>query len=235
MGARRAVLAALAALAAGQGPARERPRDPWVFRTRCAGVESALVVALHRELWLAYDPRRCALVRAWHGGDVGLGAADAAPARWLDGTPDGVWWLVRGEEALAMTPRWRGYVLRDGQVTLRYELRVGEVAVTVEETPELVRPRELADDPAAIAPWVEPSMVGLRRAFRASGVPEGASVCLALADTLRGGVLARDLADPIEAELEGGLVRVAARLPLRADGAWSEVLAFFSFGGASRR
>lgn len=225
------VVACLAA--ASQAP--KRPRDPWVFRGRVDDIERAVTVALHAELWIAYDSTTCALRRAWNGRDGGASQAAADGARLLDGSEGGTWWVLRDGVARSPSVVWRGYAFRGQQVTLRYELVLDDVHIAIEETPELVRPTDLADDPASIAPWVSRDMLGLRRTFRASGIPAGASVSLALHDEVRGNVISQDLLDPFERSAErSGRRALRARLPLRGAEAWGELIYFFDARAASR-
>ena len=229
-----AVLAALAFQGAGPSAIR-RPRDPWVFRVTIACVDRAVTVALDASLWTAYDTEMCSLRLAWRGDFGGEARAAQSGARWLEGAAGGVWWLVRDGQARALEPVWRGYAFRGQQATLRYELRHEEVRVSIEETPEFVRPADLADDPSSLAPWVMRDMVGLRLTFRASGIPDGATVTLALSEKLQGNLLSVDLADPIDRPLEGGAERrVAARMPLRGSEAWNELVYFFGRGSGRR-
>lgn len=224
---RSCVLAAAACAASFAGV--DRPRDPWVMRGAVDGVESAVTLALHAELWVSYDARWCSLHGAWSGRGSAERTVDVPAARRLDGADGAVWWLVQHGEARLVEARWLGYVLRDGQATLRYEMRCGDARMLVEETPELVRPADLADDPSAIAPWVRADMLGLRRTFHATGVPDGAQLCLTLSDRVRGGVVVQELADLIEEPCEGeGCRRWSARMPLVGAEAWNELIYFFA-------
>lgn len=231
-----AMVCALTAAPADPSSAQHlRPRDPWVFRGRVADVERAVTLALEQRMWVSYDTETCALRVAWNGSNGGETKAEARGARWLDGARGGVWWLVRNGQARELETVWRGYVFRGSQVTLRYELRLDDVRIGIEETPEFLQPTDLADDPSSIAPWVTRDMVGMRRTFRASGIPDGAGVSLTLADEMRGNLLSQDLVDPLEAPGSATTTRrIFARMPLRGADAWNELIYFFEGPASSR-
>lgn len=56
----------------------ERPRDPWVFRSVLDGEPRMVVLALHEDLWVAYDAGNGELARAWTGDVVFRGAVHDA-------------------------------------------------------------------------------------------------------------------------------------------------------------
>ncbi len=135
--------------------APDRPRDPWVFRCVLDGNPRMVVIALHEHLWLAYDAESCSLRQVWRDGvkfDGAVYTTVHGPQPTSKGEPvfigpnDDVWTVMeldgRGNPPRGVTsvsPIWKGYAIRDDQVTLRYKLPlpIGGYA-TVEETPELV-------------------------------------------------------------------------------------------------
>lgn len=194
------ILCALAAAFAppmepGWAPTRsqapvQRPRDPWVFRAELDGRAARLVAALSSELWVAYDPVSCGLGKAWsqgvrpaaEPGVRGLGArfVAAGPA-YLEHHASGgaAWTLVDATGATHPAhPRWRGFRVEQGALRIAFEVALpGGGVARVEETPEFVRPEKLFEDPQSHAPWLARGLVGLRRTFRASGIPEGWRLC----------------------------------------------------------
>ncbi|HMQ01322.1 MAG TPA: cytochrome C, partial [Cyclobacteriaceae bacterium] len=52
----------------------KRPRDPWVFRSVLDGQPRMVTVALHDDLYLAFDARHAGLYKAWKGGVILDGA-----------------------------------------------------------------------------------------------------------------------------------------------------------------
>ena len=241
-----ALLASLAVatpLAPGQG-LPERPRDPWVFRSTLDGRPRMVTIALDRDLWVAYDATWCGLYAAWKGdvdfdGSASPGEPRAPPstpalrgARDLEGPDGAVWWIARDGEAVAAKPVWRGYAFDGGQVQLRYELVHPDGArIQVEETPEFVLPEKLYEDPASAAPWLHAGMVGFRRTFAASGVPEGTQVFLSLRAEVEGGYLIERLLDLVEEDerTPDGRTRrrMSGRLPLDSQASTNEIIFFF--------
>lgn len=128
--------------------AHERPRDPWVFRSVLDHNARMITVALHEDLWLAYDAQDLSLYQAWAGGvelkgavyDGRHGPQPESKVEQLyfrrtgDETP---WRVYEGRREVPTTFRYLGYRIANGQVTLRGELRLedGRVIV-VSDTPE---------------------------------------------------------------------------------------------------
>lgn len=232
-------LATLAALAQG---AAVRPRDPWVFRATLDQRPRAVVIALANEMWVAYDAATCGIYRCWSGGVAPRDEAFAVDGAVLTEAPTGsVWWIESQGKAELADAIFRGYRFKNNQVTLRYELRLKDGArIHVEETPEFERPDELAEDPTTVAPWMKRDLIGLRRSFKASGIPEGLRVSLTVRATCVGYVTFDRLLDPIDREVEGEggvkLRELFARLPIDGDNATSEIHFFFAppGGGAAK-
>jgi len=179
------------ALALGQSDAlspSESRRDPWVFRSVLDGRARMLTAVLREDLWVGYDAGTCALYGAWSGGvafegavydtvhgpqpsvigpfllspDAGL--AESAPAPWLgqrvaDGAP------------LALEVRYRGYRLDHSEapgLELLWELTLPDgTRIEVRERPSAMGAGEM---PARGLPE---NVVGLRRVFEVSGLPDG--------------------------------------------------------------
>ncbi|MBI5433804.1 MAG: hypothetical protein HZA52_13310 [Planctomycetes bacterium] len=171
-------LLVLALCAAFVGP--ERPSDPWVFRGAWDGHERVLVARLDRALGVVYDLEHASLVSAF-AGDVREGERGFE----LDGAihtqgPEGaVWWVEEGGNAKLAETHFKGHRFQNGQVTLRWELVTASGAkIQIEETPEFERPEDFDADPTSVAPWLVPGLIGLRRSFKASGLPAGVRLAL---------------------------------------------------------
>lgn len=150
----------------------ERPREAWVFRSILDQRPRVVTVALHEDLWIAYDATNCGLYRAWHG-DVRLdgavyttvhGPQPRSRGRTYANGLDGDIWHVRGEDGAApASVRWLGYAISGGQVHLRYELTLdGGARVKITERPEY----RTDDDGQPI----------LERLFSVEGLPAGATL-----------------------------------------------------------
>ncbi len=60
------ILAVLISSCSGPS-APERPRDPWVFRSVLDERPRMITMALHKNMWSAYDTQKCGLYKAWQG------------------------------------------------------------------------------------------------------------------------------------------------------------------------
>jgi hypothetical protein len=148
------LLAALGAAGATQGQKTpERPRDPWVFRCVLDTRPRIIVIALHKDLYVAYDTTDCSLYKAWQG-DVKFDGAvyttvhgPQPTSRGVDcivETDDKPWLLRRGGKPNDNpTPRWLGYRFIGGQVHMRYRFNFDDISVVVVEVPEA---RMVGDD-----------------------------------------------------------------------------------------
>ena len=160
-------------------PTGGRPRDPWVFRSVLDGNARMVTVALHEDLWLAYDAADLSLDKAWSGGVEFQGAVfdgrhgpqpESVAATTYYENPDGETWRVfQGTTQVPITIRYRGYRLQDDTVTLFGSLVLPDgAAIDVEETPEVQ-----ATDPDAVT---------LLRRVRVGPVPPGYRVSIRTAD-----------------------------------------------------
>ena len=124
---------------------RERPRDPWVFRTVLDENPRMIVAALDTSLWVAYDATDCSLKRAWSGGvkfdgAVYTGVHGPQPtsigANYLNesGSDRAQWSLRSDGDTRPIALDYGGYRIDGGELRLSY--RAGEVHV--EERPEYV-------------------------------------------------------------------------------------------------
>ena len=202
------------------GPAARAPDaggpGPRAFRSVLDGRPRMLTLALGEDLWVAYEVSSGALYKVWRDGVDLEGAvydtrhgpqpASRGPAWWV--SPQRRPWRVLragGEEQPRV--RYRGHRLRDGGVTLSYDLHLADGAVVrVEETP-----RRVEDAGGG---------KGLERSFATQGVTEGVQVALALH--------LASLRSPDAFEIDGGALEgvaaapdssLDARLVLRSNGA----------------
>jgi cytochrome c len=167
-------LLCLAAAAAAADAPLERGRDPFAFRAVLDERPRMLLLALGRELWVAYDAERAALYEVWPDGvdfegavyDWNHGPQPTSRGRvWWVSPWEEPWQVVRGGRTLAARVRWRGHRFEGGRVTLLYELELdGGARIRVAESPERVRAADGA--------------LGFTRRFVTSGVPAGAELRL---------------------------------------------------------
>jgi hypothetical protein len=219
----------------------QRPRDPWVFRSVLDSRARMVTIALSDEIWLAYDASGCGLYKAWKGG-VHFDGAVYTTVHGPQPTSQGSVYLQESDQdAWSLTDpdgvrspvhaRWRGYILQRGQVNLQYDLELpNQVLVRIEETPEFVKPEKLFEDPSSQAPWLSNSLVGLRRTFTASGLPEGWSVSVAIQADCTGYLMERLTAvEEQEISLPDGSKgrRISGQVPLDAATPRNELMLFF--------
>jgi cytochrome c len=129
-----------------------RPLDPWVFRSVLDKKPRMLTLALHPEMYVAYDLTTCTIYKIWKGGVSKDGAAytdkkTIQPSSWgaayfLDNQHQFSWHVeVGGQNRLAKIIS-KGYSFTNNQITLNYAL-ILEPADTawVAERPEFVTDR----------------------------------------------------------------------------------------------
>jgi len=155
--------------------APERPRDIWAFRSVLDNRARMLTLALHKDLWVAYDATNCGLYRAWSGGvkfDGAVYTTVHGPQPTSMGTVHvpgitdrPVWTMVSGGKALNQAPEFKGYRFQNGQIQIQYRFRLpGRREVWVYETPEAAPKSDTA--------------IELMRAFSVKGLRAGEEVVL---------------------------------------------------------
>ncbi len=124
----------------------ERPRDPWVYRSVLDERPRMISIALHENLWSAYDTRYCTLYKAWQGGVNFDGAVyttrhGVQPTTFgttylIDSLGSSVWSVSGDGIAQVVTPNYQGHYFKNDQVTLNYQFQYQEEQIQVAETPE---------------------------------------------------------------------------------------------------
>ena len=185
------LLALLLSIGAAQGQPPEtpkRPRDPWVFRCVLDKRPRMVTVALSDEMWIAYDTAACGLYKAWRGGvnfDGPVYTTVHGPqpttigTAYLEGIEGDVWSAtVDGKDGPAM-PVWRGYRFNGDHLALEYEIVLPDGRkVSVQESPEFVRPEQMFDEARMEELVLQKGHPGLFRNFLARDVPEGVKLSL---------------------------------------------------------
>jgi hypothetical protein len=153
----------------------ERPRDPWVFRCVLDKRPRMVVIALHKNLWVAYDATTCSLYKAWKGDVKFQGAVydhvhGPQPAvrgvAMLDGVEGNNWIMHHQGSQLECTAIWMGYRIVNDQVTLLYQIHSpGITPVQIEERIDVEAPHD-------------GDQVNLSRSFRTINVPDNCSVAV---------------------------------------------------------
>jgi len=174
----------------GAAPAPKRPRDPWVFRCVLDKRPRMVTVALSDDLWIAYDTTYCGMYKAWKGGvnfdgpvyTTVHGPQPTTLGRTYEEGIEGDVWLaeIAGKESPAMA-QWRGYRFNGDHVALLYDVVLEDGRkVSVQESPEFVRPEEMFDDAHLEEYVLTRGHPGLFRSFLARDIPDGVKVSLEL-------------------------------------------------------
>lgn len=122
--------------------------DIWAFRSVLDERARMLTLALHKDLWVAYDATNCGLYRAWSGGVKFDGAVyttvhgpqptsmgDVHVAGLLD---QSVWRITSDDFILTVRPEFKGYRIQNGEITLQYRFPFDGREIWVFEKPEAV-------------------------------------------------------------------------------------------------
>ena len=148
----------------------QRDRDPWVMRSVLDQQIRMVILALHKEAYAAYNTENCALYKVWRGGVHWDGAPfnniktiqpiSWGEAYWEKPTDDKPWKIELHGKVESLTPRFKGYRLKDNQITFQYELTLLDgLVVTIFEQPEFISG--------------DGGKVGFRRTFRTDNMQDG--------------------------------------------------------------
>ncbi len=161
----------LASIMVGQSASHDpfgvpyRPRDVWVYRAELDNKPGMVVVAVHKNLSVAFDPTRCNLYEVWPGGLTGDRKLTTQGATYIkSNVGDETWQAIRGNQTLPVRPVFRGYKFSEGQVNIMYDLTFDGGVAHVVETPEFF------SAPAG--------KVGYERKIVTSGLPAGTSLAV---------------------------------------------------------
>jgi cytochrome c len=174
---------AMAAIADTQQPLTDkswasvdtRPLSPWVFRSVLDGQPRVVTVALHSNLYIAYNAAGASLFKAWKGGVEFDGAVyttrhgpqpTSTGYAFYEQANDAPAWLIKqGETTEAAQVQFGGYRFEKNQVIFQYTLTtVSGAAIQVQEVPEYT---------------ARNNQTGLQRRFTLHNVPDNTQVGLA--------------------------------------------------------
>lgn len=113
----------------------DRPHDPWVFRSVLDNQARMLTVALHDDLWVAYNTGECSLYKAWKGsvdfdgavytsshGPQPLSVGDA----YFINVHKSPWMLIENGKEEPIQLQYKGHVFENGQVSINYAFYNGQ-------------------------------------------------------------------------------------------------------------
>jgi cytochrome c len=136
-----------------QAPAAKRPVELWAFRSVLDGTPRMLTLALHSDLYVAYDTYHCGLAKVWKEGVLKLGAVYnqkhgpqplTVGGKYLDQPLTEAAFFVQQGTAATSQPkrakvRFKGYRFSAGKVALKYEIELDSLKkASLEEWPEFV-------------------------------------------------------------------------------------------------
>lgn len=124
-----------------------RPQELWVFRSVLDGRARVVTVALHKDLYVAYDGNSGGLIKVWKEG-VSLDGAvyttkhgpqpTSIGKRYSMGVVDEPnWFIYKDDKPMETKVQFRGYTWKNNKVTFHYLLTAGNsVSINIDETPE---------------------------------------------------------------------------------------------------
>ncbi|MCE6988060.1 PA14 domain-containing protein [Dyadobacter sp. CY323] len=154
-------------------PDVKRPREAWVLRSVLDVHPRILSIALHDNLWLAYNTKTAALYKAWtgkinFGGPVYTSSHGPQPVSsgttYMEEPDENPWRIVADGKEVTPEISYKGHTILDNQVTLKYELEYQGKKISIEEKPEFFEAGS--------------GKAGFERAFTVRNVPAGVIVSL---------------------------------------------------------
>jgi len=149
----------------------KRPTELWVFRSVLDKRARVITVALHNDLYVAYDGNNCGVFKIWKEGvqlDGAVYTTKHGPQPTSLGKPyslglvdEQIWNLYKDGKEVSTKVAFKGYTWKGNKVTFNYQLTLGNnQVVLVSETPEYaLKPKE--------------NKPGLERTFTVKDLPTG--------------------------------------------------------------
>ncbi|MCF2499097.1 PA14 domain-containing protein [Dyadobacter chenhuakuii] len=151
----------------------KRPREAWVLRSVLDARPRILSIALHDNLWLAYNTKTASLYKAWagkinFGGPVYTSSHGPQPVSqgttYMEEPDENPWRLTIDGKEVTPEISYKGHAILNNQVTLKYDLDYQGKKISVEEKPEFF---EAGNGKA-----------GFERVFTVANVPAGSELFL---------------------------------------------------------
>lgn len=122
---------------------QERPVNPWVFEAGLEEKPGRLVIALNKNLWLAYDTTTCSIMRIWRGSAF-VNSNSENKDMIVEGfqfveTPgtQKVWTLKKGNKQVDAEIAFDGYEVLEEKVSMLYTFTLTDGrSFQVKESPE---------------------------------------------------------------------------------------------------
>ncbi len=146
-----------------------RPMDPWVFRSVLDDQARMITVALHENLYFAFDAKHAGMYKAWKGGVILDGAVyttkhgpqptSSGYAYYDSKIESPVWFLEKDGSPLPAIVRFGGYRFENDGVVFQYRIITDEGHdIHVNEQPEYTSKK---------------GQTGLVRKFKVKNLPDG--------------------------------------------------------------
>lgn len=131
----------------------KRPREIWVFRSVLDKRARVITVALHDDLYVAYDGNNCGVFKVWKEGvllDGAVYTTKHGPQPVSIGKPysmglvdEQIWNVYKDGKEIPTTVQFKGYTWKANKVTFHYQLSFENQTVIASETPEYrLKPKE---------------------------------------------------------------------------------------------
>ncbi|HEX8547858.1 MAG TPA: hypothetical protein VF691_12905 [Cytophagaceae bacterium] len=154
----------------------KRPQELWVFRSVLDSRARVITVALHEDLYVAYDGNSGGLIKIWKEGVVLDGAVyttkhgpqptslGKAYSKGIVDEPN--WFIYKDDKPVETKVQFRGYTWKNNKVIFHYRLTaVNSVSIDIDETPEYTFN-------------TKDNKIGLDRRFMIKDMPAGYTVGL---------------------------------------------------------
>lgn len=146
----------------------KRPREIWVFRSVLDKRARVITVALHNDMYVAYDGNNCGVFKVWKEGVLLEGAVYTTkhgPQPISIGKPysmglvdEQIWNVYKDGKEIPTKVQFKGYTWKGNKVTFHYQLNFENQTVIASETPEYrLKPKE--------------NKAGLERTFTVNNMP----------------------------------------------------------------
>lgn len=154
-------------------PPPERGHTPWVFRSVLDLKPRVVTLALHKDLWVAYDANSCGLFKVWKKGvnfdgpvfttRHGPQPTSIGPA-YVINEVEQPWRLRQNGEETPVKAVYRGHLYKNDRAYLTYEIPTANGTITLTESPEYLK--------------TNAGNTGLERVFEVKDMPQGIELVL---------------------------------------------------------
>ncbi len=122
---------------------KDRPLDPWVFRSVLDKNSRILTAALDDNLWIAYYTETGSPYKAWKGGvnfegavyDMAHGPQPTSYGPiYFQNTDENIWSLYKEGKPVSSSYKYRGHTIENNTLTLHHNLLANDITIEIKET-----------------------------------------------------------------------------------------------------